>query len=103
MKKAFDWLDEQGIEYTFHDYKKSGISSKKIEQWLKQASLAELINSKGQTYKKLSDAEKAAATSKQTAIQLMMEYTSMIKRPIVESGNTLLIGFDADKWLNQLK
>lgn len=103
MQKAFSWLEEQGISYSFHDYKKVGINSEKIKQWLKHVKLAELINAKGQTFKKLSEADKAAVTKESTAIELMMQHTSMIKRPIVESGNTLLLGFNADEWLKQLK
>lgn len=103
MKKAFNWLDEHGLTYTFHDYKKQGISTNKINEWLQQTDLAKLINTKGTTFKKLSEADKAALSNQSKAILLMMENTSMIKRPIVESSNTLLIGFDVDEWLKLLK
>lgn len=103
MKKAFTWLDEQGIAYTFHDYKKQGITADKLNEWLQQTEVTKLINTKGTTFKKLSEADKAAVANESKAILLMMENTSMIKRPIVESSNTLLIGFDADKWLKLLK
>lgn len=103
MKKAFTWLDEQGIAYTFHDYKKQGITTNKLTEWLQQTEVTKLINTKGTTFKKLSEADKAAVANESKAILLMMENTSMIKRPIVESSNTLLIGFDADKWLKCMK
>lgn len=103
MKKAFTWLDEQGIAYTFHDYKKQGITTNKLTEWLQQTEVTKLINTKGTTFKKLSEADKATVANESKAILLMMENTSMIKRPIVESSNTLLIGFDADKWLKCMK
>lgn len=103
MKKAFNWLDEHGIKHTFHDYKKQGITADKLNEWLQQTEVTKLINTKGTTFKKLSEADKAAVANESKAILLMMENTSMIKRPIVESSNTLLIGFDADKWLKCMK
>ncbi len=103
MKKAFNWLDEHGITYTFHDYKKQGITADKINKWLQKTDVTKLINTRGTTFKKLSEADKAAVANESKAILLMMENTSMIKRPIVESSNTLLIGFDADKWLKCMK
>jgi arsenate reductase len=103
MKKAFNWLDEHGIKYAFHDYKKQGITADKINEWLKQTDVTKLINTKGTTFKKLSEVDKAALANQSKAISLMMEHTSMIKRPIVELSNDLLIGFDVDEWLKLLK
>lgn len=103
MKKAFNWLDEHGIKYAFHDYKKQGITADKINEWLKQTDVTKLINTKGTTFKKLSEVDKAALANQSKAILLMMEHTSMIKRPIVELSNDLLIGFDVDEWLKLLK
>jgi arsenate reductase len=103
MKKAFNWLDEHGIKYAFHDYKKQGITADKINKWLQQTEVTKLINTKGTTFKKLSEEDKADVTNELKAILLMIENTSMIKRPIVESSNALLIGFDVDEWLKQLK
>lgn len=103
MKKAFNWLDEHGIKYGFHDYKKQGITADKINEWLKQTDVTKLINTKGTTFKKLSEVDKAALANQSKAILLMMEHTSMIKRPIVELSNDLLIGFDVDEWLKLLK
>lgn len=103
MKKAFNWLDEHGIKHTFHDYKKQGITADKINEWLQKTDVTKLINTRGTTFKKLSEADKAAVTKQSKAILLMIENPSMIKRPIVELSNTLLIGFDVDEWLKQLK
>lgn len=98
MKKALTWLDTHGITYTFHDYKKQGISKSKIEEWLKHFPVTELINTKGTTFKKLSDADKASITNKSKAIELMIANTSMIKRPLVETAKGLLLGFNPDEW-----
>lgn len=98
MKKAFTWLDENGVAYTFHDYKTKGITKEKIKQWLKHKKLEELINTKGTTFRQLTDAEKASITNEDKAIILMMEKTSVIKRPIVETKNELLVGFNPEFW-----
>ncbi|MES2778810.1 MAG: arsenate reductase [Bacteroidota bacterium] len=98
MKKAFTWLEENGVAYTFHDYKAKGIAKHKIEDWLKHAPLDKLINTRGTTFRELSDAEKASIKTPSKAIKLMMENTSMIKRPIVETGHEVLVGFDPEHW-----
>lgn len=102
MKKAFDWLDENGIRYTFHNYKTEGISKAKLEEWLKHFATNELINTKGTTFRALTEEQKASITSKSKAIKLMMENTSLIKRPVLETGKGLLLGFKADHWAKEL-
>jgi arsenate reductase (glutaredoxin) len=98
MKKAFVWLEENGIAYTFHDYKSKGITAEKITKWLSVHPLESLINQKGTTFKQLSEAEKISTTKTDKAIELMIQKTSMIKRPIVETGNEVLVGFNPDFW-----
>ena len=98
MQKAFKWLDAHQITYTFHDYKKESISKEKIEEWLKYFPITELINTKGITYKKLSDEEKLSITNKNKAIELMIQKTSMIKRPILEMKDGLMLGFKLEEW-----
>ena len=93
MKKAFDWLTENNVSYEFHDYKKSGISESKIQEWLTQKSWDVLINRAGTTWKKLSDEERA--TDSISATKLMMEKPSMIKRPIIENDKIVIIGFNS--------
>jgi arsenate reductase (glutaredoxin) len=98
MKKAFTWLEENGVAYTFHDYKVKGITKHKIEEWLKHQPVAKLVNTKGTTFRSLSDAEKASIENPEKAIALMMENTSLIKRPVVETGHEVLVGFDPEHW-----
>jgi len=102
MQKAFKWLDANHITYTFHDYKKEGITKHKIEEWLKHFPITELINTKGITYKKLSDEEILSITNKNKALELMIQKTSMIKRPLVEMKDGILLGFKVDEWQKKL-
>lgn len=98
MKKAFDLLKEKGLEFEFHDYKKAGITEAKIKHWFKIQPWEKFINKQGLTFRKLSDQEKAAVTTPESAIKLMIEKTSLIKRPILEVNNKLLLGFDESTW-----
>ncbi len=97
MKKAFAWLEGNGIAYTFHDYKKLGAPEDRLKAWIKQAGWEKVVNTKGMTFRQLPasrqqglDAAKAAA--------LVSELPSAIKRPVLESGKTLLIGFNTDEY-----
>ncbi len=98
VKKATVWLKNKGIAYEFHDYKKLGISEAKLEEWLGQVSHETLINRKGTTFKGLSDGEKSKIIDNASAIALMHEKTSVIKRPIVESDKILAVGFKVDEY-----
>lgn len=102
MKKTFNWLEAQGVDYSFHDYKKHGISKEKLNEWLTKLDVTQLINTKGVTFKKLSEAEKISINNKLAAINLMMERPSMIKRPLVEYDKGILLGFDAEEWNKKL-
>lgn len=98
MKKAFTWLDRNKIAYSFHNYKTEGITKAKLQEWLKEIPVTTLINTKGTTFKKLSEAEQASINHKSKAIQLMMANPSMIKRPLLESEKGYLIGFNEKEW-----
>lgn len=102
MKKAFAWLDGRGIAYDFHDYKKLGADEVLLKQWAAQAGWERLINTRGPSFRKLPPEKQANLTEKK-AFALMLENPSMIKRPIVETGRTLLIGFDPDEFAKKLK
>ncbi len=95
MKKARAWLDDKGVAYTFHDYKTQGIDKARLEKWVGQVGWEVLLNKAGTTFRKLSDADKSNITEAK-AIKLMIANPSMIKRPVVESGKTLLVGFKPD-------
>ncbi|MGP5501127.1 arsenate reductase [Psychrobacter faecalis] len=95
MKKAFTKLDELGVSYDFHDYKKQGIDKESVQRWVNELGIDKVLNKRGTTWRKLSDEQKQAADSDvDNAIDLLVENTSMIKRPIVEGQSILLCGYD---------
>ena len=101
MKKAFTKLDELGVSYDFHDYKKQGIDKESVQHWIDELGIDKVLNKRGTTWRKLTDEQKQAADANvNNAIDLLVENTSMIKRPIVEGERTdnnqpiLLCGFD---------
>lgn len=97
VKKARNWLDSKGIAYTFHDYKKQGADAARIAQWIAAAGLDKVVNKAGTTYRKLDDAQKAALGG-DAAPAVLAEHSSVIKRPILEHPNGLLVGFKQEQW-----
>ncbi len=93
MKKAMTWLTGKKIAYSFHDYKKEGISKAKLEAWCKLAGWEVLLNKKSTTWRELDPAEQEKITTQAAAIKLMMNHTSIIKRPVLEYPAGLLVGF----------
>jgi Spx/MgsR family transcriptional regulator len=103
MKKAFAWLDGQGIAYTFHDFKKSGIDSARLHGWSKVLGWKTLLNTRGTTWRKLT-AEEQDVTTQSKAVQLMQTYPTLIRRPVVETaGGQLLVGFEPAVWSSFIK
>jgi arsenate reductase len=92
IKKARTWLEDRGIAYQFHDYKASGIDRARLEAWSGELGWEKLLNRAGTTFKKLPDADKADIDEAK-AIGLMMAQPSMIKRPVLDTGHGLLLGF----------
>jgi len=101
MKKARAWLDKRGVAYSFHDYKTEGIDKAHLEKWAKQAGWETLLNRAGTTFRKLPDKDKANITGKK-ALALMLAQPSMIKRPVLEAGKKLLVGFKEDEYAKEL-
>jgi arsenate reductase len=102
MKKAFAWLDARNIAYEFHDYKKDGVSQAKLKEWAARAGWEKLANTRGPTWRKIPDAQRENATEARV-LALLARNTSAIKRPIVESGSKLLIGFDPAEYAATLQ
>ncbi len=94
VKKARTWLDESGHAYTFHDFKKAGLDKATVASWLKQVSWETLVNKKGLTWRGLTDATKASVVDAASASKLMLDNTSVIKRPVLCTNNQVLVGFD---------
>jgi arsenate reductase len=97
MKKARAWLDDHGAAYAFHDYKTSGIERAKLESWAAKVGWEPLLNKAGTTFRKLPDADKENLNEKK-AIALMLAQPSLIKRPVLEAGRELLVGFKPDTY-----
>ena len=98
MKKAFDYLNEKGIPFTFHNYKKSGIEAAQLRYFIEQLGEETVLNKQGSTYRQLSDQEKA----KLDVFTFLQEKTSAIKRPIFVLHNRCFAGFkpeELDIWL----
>ena len=97
MKKARAWLDAQRIDYAFHDYKSAGISRETLASWADRLGWEALLNRAGTTFRKLPEADKDGLTEKK-AITLMAAQPSMIKRPVLEHGGMLLVGFKPEAY-----
>ncbi len=97
IKKARKWLKDNAIDYTFHDYKKLGVPETELKQWTKQAGWEVLLNKRGTTWRKLDDSVKDSVNEK-SAIQIMLHNASIIKRPLLVKGKTILVGFKADEY-----
>ena len=97
MKKAWTWLDQAGVAYDFHDYKKQGIDRASLERWAGQVGWEVLLNRAGTTFRALPDADKAEMTQAK-AISLMLAQPSMIKRPVLEADGGLLVGFKPEAY-----
>ena len=97
MKKARAWLDKKGVAYDFHDYKAAGIERGRLEGWIGKAGWETLLNRAGTTFRKLPDGDKEGLTEAK-AIALMMANPSMIKRPVLENGGKLLVGFKPEQY-----
>ena len=95
MKKARTWLDEHGVAYDFHDYKALGIDRARLERWVGEVGWETVLNRSGTTFRKLPDADKNGLDAEK-AIGLMIAQPSMIKRPVLDLGDRLLVGFKPD-------
>jgi arsenate reductase len=101
MKKARKWLKDQGVEYNFHDYKKLGVPEKELKKWCKQLGWENLLNKRGTTWRKLDDASKASVNEK-SAIKIMLDNPSIIKRPVLDKDGEYLLGFTTESYREML-
>jgi len=97
MKKAFAWLDGHGIAYDFHDYKKRGVTEADLARWSDAVGWEVLLNRAGTTFRKLPEADQANLT-RDKAVALMIANPSMIKRPVLEKGGVLEVGFKPERY-----
>ena len=99
MKKAFDLLNELGLSYEFHDYKKQGIDADTVKIWLEHLGADIVLNKKGTTWKKLSaEQQQWALSSQEQLIETLITHSSMIKRPVLKTAQGYIVGFDEDAY-----
>lgn len=100
VKKALAWLDARQIPYVFHDYKKEGLSAARLESWIAQTGWEVLLNKRGTTWRKLDKTRQEKITGAEAAQQLMLENTSIIRRPLIElDGKVKVLGFEENEYL----
>jgi len=97
MKKARVWLDQHGVDYTFHDYKVAGANRADVERWADEHGWEVVLNRAGTTFRKLPDADRQDI-DRDKAIDLMLAQPSMIKRPVLDLGGRTLVGFKPDQY-----
>jgi arsenate reductase len=98
VKKARAWLTGRGVDHQFHDFKKQGVPPEKLASWTQAAGWEKLLNRQGTTWRKLDPATQVAVQDAATAQALMLANPSIIKRPVVEWGQDVTVGFDAAAW-----
>lgn len=98
VKKARTWLAEQDHDFTFHDFKKQGLERATAAEWLTQIDWQTLVNRKGTTWRNLSDERKAAVTDNASALDLILETPSVVKRPVLDRGGKFSVGFSAAQY-----
>jgi arsenate reductase len=94
VQKAIKWFKANNVDFEFHDFKKEGISAKKLTEWDKKAGYEKFLNKKSSTWKEVDDQVKESIVSANEALPLLQEKTSIIKRPVIEDVNFLFFGFD---------
>ena len=102
MKKAMAWLDANGVAYEFIDYKKANVAQQHLPDWNQRAGWKVLLNTRGLMWRKLSEEERADVDEAK-ALKLMAQYPSLIKRPVLDTGSKLLVGFSPETYAAELK
>ena len=101
MKKARAWLDSHGVVYSFHDYKTEGIGKEKLKSWADDVGWETLLNRAGTTFRKLPDEDREGLNERK-ALALMLAQPSMIKRPVLDLGGKLLVGFKPEVYASEV-
>ncbi len=102
VKRARAWLAEQGVDFVFHDFKKSGVPPARLDAWLAAAGWERVLNRKGTAWRKLDESVREGVTDATSARAVMLEHSSVIKRPVVEwNAKTITVGFDPVSWASR--
>ena len=97
IKKARKWLEDAGVEYQFHDYKKDGLSAELLDGWIRELGYEALLNKRGTTWRKLPDDIKDNI-DEQSARAVMLDNPSIIKRPLLDTGSAKVLGFSVTEY-----
>jgi len=97
VKKARIWLEQQGIDYRFHDFRKDGLEAQQVQQWLDSLGWETLVNKRSTSWKAL-DEDKRKNMDTESAKAAIIESPTLIKRPLLDTGNSLNVGFKADQY-----
>ena len=99
VKKARRWLEDHGIYYQFHDFRQDGLDKKLLSSWVDLLGWESVVNKRSTTWRNLTDKEKEISTSTQ-AVRLLAANPTLIKRPVVQNGKVLLVGFKESEFKN---
>ena len=102
VKKARKWLEANNIAYQFHDFRADGLSADKVEDWISKCDFSVLVNKRGTTYRQLTD-EVKATLAPDNATQMLVESPTLLKRPILELGTDVVIGFKEQDYQQRFK
>jgi Spx/MgsR family transcriptional regulator len=102
MKKARAWLEAHGVDYRFHDYRAAGIDKDRLESWCRVVGWEALLNRAGTTFRKLPEADRQALDARK-AVELMLAQPSLIKRPVLDLGGRLLVGFKPELYASAMR
>lgn len=97
IKKARKWLDQHGIDYTFHDVRSDGLDESTLRAWIKAVGWETLLNTRGTTWRTLPEQDRANINESK-AVQLMLAQPAIIKRPVLKQGKAILVGFKEDDY-----
>ncbi len=103
VRQARAWLAERGVAHEFHDFKKAGVPEQRLDDWIAAVGIERLINRRGPTWRKLDAAVQAGVVDTASAHAVMAAHGSLIKRPLVEWGEAITVGFDAEDWARRIR
>ncbi len=101
IKKARHWLAEAGVAYRFHDYRKDGLERTTLQQWIAELGWEALLNRRGTTWRQLDEQQRTSINAEQ-AVTLMLAHPALIKRPLLDTGKTRLLGFSSEQYRSEL-
>ena len=102
IKKASTWLTKNNVPFELHDYKKEGISTAKLKTWSKLKGWETIFNKRSTTWKEISKSYKGIVNNQAEAIQIMQQHTSIIKRPVIEVNDEIIVGYDESAYIDKL-